>query len=159
MEKERLLPVSALIEAMGVALKKLVVDEKVHNDIMQEVAGSIEHVLNRPRKIAFLKGKVVDECIAVENVAWLEADGSYTKFHCIDGRTHMLTANLVSALRQLVANGWDCFVRIHKSYAVNIHHIRSKIGNVSQVGKADLAVSRAYREFFEKHIFSLRKLG
>lgn len=159
MERERLLPVSALIEAMGVALKKLVVDEKVHNDIMQEVAGCIEHVLNRPRKIAFLKGNEVDDCIAVENVAWLEADGSYTKFHCVDGRTHMLTANLVSALRQLVANGWDCFVRIYKSYAVNIHHIKSKIGNVLQVGKADLAVGRAYREFFGKHIFSLRKLG
>lgn len=159
MEKERLLPVSALIEAMGVALKKLVVDEKVYNDIMQEFAGCVEHVLNRPRKIALLKGKDVDECVVVENVAWLEADGSYTKFHCIDGRTHMLTANLVSTLRQLVANGWDCFIRIHKSYAVNIHHIKSKIGNVLQVGKTDLIIGRAYREYLGKHIFSLKKLG
>jgi len=159
MEKEKLVPISALVEAMGVALKKLVADEKVYNDIMQEVAGSIERVSRHSCKIAFLRGKEKDECVVLENVAWLEADGSYTKFHNVDGKTHVLTANLVSTLRQLAAHNWDCFVRIHKSYAVNIYHVKTKDGNVLQVGKSDLVIGRAYRDLFRTHYFSLGKLG
>ena len=159
MKEERLLPMSAFVEALSVALNNLSVGEDVCNNVLQDVLAGMKCVQNRPCKIAFIKGKDADECVVLENVAWLEADGSYTKFHCSDGKTHMLTANLVSSLRQLVSNGWDSFIRIHKSYAVNIHHIKSKIGNILRVGKTELAIGRTYREFFGKCFFSLSKLA
>ncbi len=159
MKEERLLPMSALVEAMRIALRKLSVDEDICDSMMQEVVSSVSYVQNRPCKIAFLKGKEEDECVILENIAWLEADGSYTKFHSVDGKTRVLTANLVSALRQLATNGWDSFVRIHKSYAVNIHHVKSKVGNVLRVGKSDLAIGRAYQNLFRRCYFTLGKLG
>lgn len=159
MKEGLLLSSSALIEAMSIVLKRLVKNEEVERYILDEVTMGISYVQNRPSHIAFLKGKEQDECIVLKDVMWLEADGSYTKFHCVDGKTRVLTANLVSTLRQLASNGWDAFLRIHKSYAVNIHHIKSKIGNVLRVGKADLAIGRSYRKVLEKYFITLRKLG
>ena len=159
MKEGFLLSSSVLIEAMGIVLKRLVKNEEVERCILEEVTIGISYVQNRPSQIAFLKGKEQDECIVLKDVMWLEADGSYTKFHCVDGKTRVLTANLVSTLRQLASNGWDAFLRIHKSYAVNIHHIKSKIGNVLRVGKADLAIGRSYRKVLEKYFITLRKLG
>nr|WP_297227734.1 LytTR family DNA-binding domain-containing protein [uncultured Prevotella sp.] len=159
MKEERLLSASVFMEAMSIALRNLAIDDEICNCIMQNVVSGVEYVQNHSSPIAFLKGKDEDECVILENVTWLEADGSYTKFHCADGKTRVLTANLVSTLRQLMANGWNCFVRIHKSYAVNVHHIKSKIGNVLRVGKAELTIGRKYRESFGKCCFSLGKLG
>lgn len=159
MKEQKLLSTSVLVEAVSVALKSLTVDDEERTSIMEELQASIAYEQNRSSPIAFLKGKAEDECVVLKNVTWLEADGSYTKFHCADGKTRVLTANLVSTLRQLMANGWNCFVRIHKSYAVNVHHIKSKIGNVLRVGKAELTIGRKYRESFGKCCFSLGKLG
>ena len=159
MKEQKLLSTSVLVEAISVALKPLIENEEDRASIMEEFQASIAYVKNQPSPIAFLKGKEEDECVVLKNVAWLEADGCYTKFHCMDGCTHMLTANLVSVLRQLQANGWDDFLRIHKSYAVNINHIKSKCGNTLRIGKTELPIGRTYREYFEKHIFTLNKLS
>lgn len=110
MKEQILLCTSALAEAVGVALKAFVENEEDRENIMEELQANIAYAQNRPSPIAFLKGKEEDECVVLKNVVWLEADGCYTKFHCIDGSTHILTANLVSALRQLKAIGWDDFL-------------------------------------------------
>lgn len=159
MKEQKLLSTSVLVEAVSVALKSLTVDDEERTSIMEELQASIAYEQNRSSPIAFLKGKAEDECLVLKNVAWLEADGCYTKFHCMDGSTHILTANLVSTLRQLKANGWDDFLRIHKSYAVNFNHIKSKCGNTLRVGKTELTIGRTYREYFEKHIIILNKLS
>jgi len=157
MKEQILLSTSALAEAVGVALKLLIENEEDRANIMEELLANVTYLQNRSSPIAFLKGKEEDECIVLKNVVWIEADGCYTKFHCVDGSTHILTANLVSALRQLKANGWDDFLRIHKSHAVNINHIKAKRGNVLLVGETELLIGRTYREYFEKHILILHK--
>lgn len=157
MGEQKMLSTPVLIEAVGVALTSLIANDEERVNAIEKLQASIAYVKNHLSPIAFLKGKEEDECIVLKNVVWLEADGCYTKFHCIDGSTHILTANLVSALRQLRAHGWDDFLRIHKSYAVNINHIKAKRGNALLVGKAELLIGRTYREYFEKHIIILHK--
>lgn len=155
--EQKLLSTSVLVEAISVVLKSLVENEEESANVIDVLQSSIDYVHNRPKPIAFLKGKEEDECVVLKNVVWLEADGCYTKFHCFDGSTHILTANLVSSLRQLKANGWNDFLRIHKSYAVNINHIKAKRGNALLVGEMELLIGRTYREYFEKHIIILHK--
>lgn len=157
MKEQKLLSSTALIEAIGASLQSLIKNDEERAFIIEKLQDSMSYIQNRPCPIAFLKGKEEDECVVLKNVAWLEADGCYTKFHCVDGSTPVLTANLVSTLRQLKANGFDDFLRIHKSYAVNINYIKSRCGNTLRVGKTELIIGRTYREYFEKHIITLRK--
>lgn len=85
-QMQKLLPVSALASVLSMTLKKLIVDEETRNNIMEVFGVSVSHVHNSPHKIAFLKGKEEDVCVLLKEVVWLEADGSYTKFHCLDGK-------------------------------------------------------------------------
>lgn len=126
---------------------------------MDEFLAQVDCVSNYPAKIVVIKGKYEEVCFPMKDVTWIEADGSYTIFHLLDGRKEIMTGNLIAVLRQLNANGCTEFLRIHKSYAVNINYVNSKFGNTIRVGKTNLTIGRHYRKEFEKHCIFIKKLG
>lgn len=156
MKEEKLISVSALMDALADALTRIM-DEKSSLYVMEETSTSIENVRNRHKPLVFLKGWEEDECVHIDKVTWIEAAGSYAKFHSIGGKTQILTANLASTLRQLEAYGYDNFLRIHNSYAVNADYVTSRRGNTLQVGKKEFVIGRSYKQYFEKHIITLKK--
>lgn len=59
--------------------------------------------------------------VALSDVAWVEADGAYVIVHAA-GRRHVLRESLAQILERL---GPRRFVRIHRSAAVNLDHVRA----------------------------------
>lgn len=64
-----------------------------------------------------------EQCfIRKEEIAFLEAKGSYTNVYLEDGRQTRISKKLKSAMEIL---GTDGFVRIHHSYSVNLAFVES----------------------------------
>lgn len=128
MKEDKLISLTALKNAFGHTLS-IVADEDMRQHVMKVFDASVGYVRNCHKPLVFLKGKEEDECVHLDKVAWLEADGSYTKFHEIGGKIQILTANLASTLRQLESYGYNNYLRIHHSYAVNIDYVTARSGN------------------------------
>lgn len=100
MKENKLISLTALKDAFANTISRIA-DEDMRQHFMETFDASIGYARNCHLPLVFLKGKEEDECVHIDKVIWLEADGSYTKFHSIDGKTQILTANLASTLRQL----------------------------------------------------------
>jgi two-component system LytT family response regulator len=60
------------------------------------------------------------EAVAVNEISWIEADGAYVVVHA-GGRSHVLRESLTQVLERL---RHGTFVRIHRSAAINLSHVR-----------------------------------
>lgn len=83
--------------------------------------------------------------IAYADILWLGAYNNYCEIHCRDGKTFCAVHPLVKVEKILPP---ELFVRIHRSYIVNIHAVERFIGNVVYIGKQRLDVSRPFRAVF-----------
>jgi len=79
--------------------------------------------------------------VALERLLFLEAESNYTRFVCVD-RTVM---SLVS-LKQLESSLPPQFVRVHRSYIVNLRRIEQVEGNSIKIGTHKVPVGETYRE-------------
>lgn len=101
------------------------------------------------RKYAFIWNKDCLEKVPLEEIMWIEADGSYSLFHLTDNRKIMVSYNLSTASKELPPTD---FVRIHRSSIVNLKHVDKIIGNTIRLGKVDLAIGRQYKQDLRKKI-------
>lgn len=94
--------------------------------------------------------------IALDDVQWIEADGSYSIVHLTGGRTLTVSFNLSVVGKDLPDRD---FVRVHRSYVIHLKHMKSLTGNGVRVGDKLLPVGREYREaFLSRFVFlSVRK--
>ena len=89
------------------------------------------------------------QVVDVKNILFCEASGSYTNFHFTDN--HILcSAKTVHEYEELLSDAG--FVRIHKSYVVNLLHVKEYIrgegGSVLLSNGAEVEVSRRKKDFF-----------
>jgi two-component system LytT family response regulator len=68
-----------------------------------------------------LGGRQGGTAVALADVGWVEADGAYVVVHA-EGRRHVLRESLAQIIERL---GPRRFVRIHRSAAINIGHVRA----------------------------------
>lgn len=96
--------------------------------------------------------------IRLDEIAYIEAGGSYSKIHLADNRSMMISFHLAVIEKSLPDND---FVRIHRSYIVNLRHVTSLIGNSLNVNGKMLTIGRDYRDDFHKRFVFLgvRKSG
>ncbi len=119
------------------------------------------------KKLFEVKGENGTQLIAIHDVVYLEANGSYTKLHSFYGRVVTVSSNLKSTIEQSKASHCDSFIRINRSIAVNCHYILSMVGNELTVSMAELTVpmgqkqkftiGRTYKDEFRKQCICLRK--
>lgn len=89
--------------------------------------------------------------IALEDIGWIEADKSYSIIHLIGGRSMTVSFNLAVIQKDLPESD---FIRIHRSYIINLKHVENLTGNCLKIGGRHLIVGREYRDvFFERFIF------
>ena len=110
----------------------------------QKTENTIEKIL-LPQAHGFI---LVETC----NIVTLEADGSYTKVVLNTGQK-ILISRALKEFTQLLCPGH--FVRIHKSYIVNLRHLKSysrlQGGCVKMMDGTELLISRRrLPEFLEK---------
>lgn len=156
MKEEKLISVAVLMDAIADSIVKIA-DKDTCSQILEELKTSMGAMKNRHKSLVFLKGREEDECVHLDKVSWIEADGSYTKFHNIGGKTQVLSANIASTLRQLESYGYSNFLRIHHSYAVNTDYVIARCGNILYIDQKEITIGRSYKKYFEEHCVTLKK--
>ena len=86
----------------------------------------------------------------VQNIVSLEADGNYTQLHFLDGR-HLLVCRTLRDIELMLEESGQ-FVRIHRSYTVNMNYvqryIKGKGGQVVMENGCTISVSVGKRQNF-----------
>lgn len=94
-------------------------------------------------KSIFVKDRDYFRRIDFSGIRWIEAAGSYCCLYLENAPKLMLSFNL-RELAVHLPNG--IFMRVHRSYIVNIDYIDSFIGNMLFIGKKNIPVSKQYRQ-------------
>lgn len=97
------------------------------------------------RKYSFVWQRDGYEKIALEDILWIEADRSYSVIHLSNGHNMTVSFNLSVIMKDLPEND---FIRIHRSYVINLIHVESMKGNCLKVGNNLLTIGREYRDMF-----------
>ena len=89
----------------------------------------------------FLKKERHFERVAISEILFLEADGNYTTIHTINDRF------LYSIVLKNIEPKFpiDIFLRVHRSYMVNIKAITGFKGNLLYIGNHKIPVSKAHK--------------
>lgn len=96
------------------------------------------HVADR---IYIRDGEYRRKCFYSE-ILWVEAD----RCNCYiyrKGKSKLLVILPLAAMEKKLPSA--CFMRVHRSYIINIYEVDSFVGNAVYIGKEALPVSRRYR--------------
>lgn len=90
----------------------------------------------------FIREKDFHRKFLYGSILWIEASGNYCSIH-ITGKRDLVIIESISYLEKILPP--DRFVRIHRSYIVNMYAVDSFIGNILCIGRVRLSVSEPYR--------------
>ncbi|MEQ6165687.1 response regulator [Ekhidna sp. MALMAid0563] len=90
----------------------------------------------------FLKSGNRFEKVNIESIQYLQADGSYTKFITAD-KEYTLSDNLNNTTNK-IRN--PAFLRIHRSYVVNIESVTGLDNDYVFIGEKNLPISRSFKD-------------
>lgn len=116
-------------------------------------AEAFNSVANRPvlRDAIFVKSGNKFEKIKINDILYVEADGSYSKI-ATTGGDYTISFNL-SHFHEEVDNRFFC--RVHRSFVINISNIDSFDANSVFVGKKAIPISKQYHE---KFVLAIKKI-
>jgi DNA-binding LytR/AlgR family response regulator len=106
-----------------------------------KVPNKEQPLLNKTGEL-FLKKDTHYEKVELMDILWLEADSNYTFIYTQSGR-FMYSTVLKSFEDKLPG---DIFVRVHRSYIVNMCSITGLEGNMLLIGEKQIPVSKTLRE-------------
>lgn len=104
------------------------------NDIIDSNAPEIPFI--------FLKAGTRFEKVKVNDIHYLKAEGSYTKF-ITSNKEYTLSGNLNNISGQ-IRN--PSFIRVHRSYVVNIENVTGLDNDYVFIGEENIPISRSYKE-------------
>ncbi len=90
----------------------------------------------------FLKSGNKFEKVRIEDINYLQAEGSYSKF-ITNQKEYFLSGNLQNISKKLRN---PSFIRIHRSYVVNVDNITGLDNDYVFIGEKNIPISRSYRE-------------
>lgn len=97
----------------------------------------------------FLKTDAGTERVRFAELLFVEGYGNFVKCHLASGRV-LLTAETMKQMETQLPAGQ--FLRIHKSYLVNLASVERLSGNVLLVGARELPVGSTYRQDVLRHL-------
>lgn len=97
----------------------------------------------------FLKTDAGTERVRFADLHFVEGYGNFVKCHLASGRV-LLTAETMKQMESQLPAGQ--FLRIHKSYLVNLASVERLSGNVLLVGARELPVGSTYRQDVLRHL-------
>lgn len=95
------------------------------------------------QRFVFLRQGYKSFKINIEDILYIEGAREYAIYYTKDGRKYMKNERMKKIESQLSKDG---FLRVHKSYLVNMKHIKAIYGNTIEIGKVDIPIGRAYKE-------------
>lgn len=99
------------------------------------------------REFLFLKSDKVFHKVEIAAIRYIQSDDNYVKIFTED-KMHMQMGSLQNWVEDLP----DQFIRVHKSYVVNLSKVDKLSGNRLYLGHQEIPVGRSYREALLKHI-------
>ncbi|RZL06604.1 MAG: response regulator transcription factor [Hymenobacter sp.] len=97
----------------------------------------------------FLKTDAGTERVRLADLHFIEGYGNFVKCHLASGRVLLIAETMKQLESQLPAAQ---FLRIHKSYVVNLASIERFSGNILVVGTRELPVGSTYRQDVLRHL-------
>lgn len=117
--------------------------EKAKKPLIHQLSNSREVVTEIIQESIFIKDRDYFRKIDFSNILWIEASGSY----CWIYQKHKNKICLSFSLSEISAKfPSKYFLRIHRSYIVNIIHIDAFIGNTICIGENRLPISKVHRK-------------
>lgn len=77
------------------------------------------------------------------SITWMEADGNYTTIHVNNDKRRVIRVSITELQEQLPGQS---FMRIHKSFLVNVRFVKSIRSGSLFVGEKELPVGRTYQD-------------
>jgi len=117
-----------------------------------EATSSKMNKLEGSEEYLFVKSGYKTVRICLSDIVYIEGKREYVSIHMINGKSHMPLLSLRMLEEQLPS---DKFMRIHRSYIINLTKIA--VFDNSRIvleDKADLPVSDQYKESFQKYVRS-----
>ena len=118
-------------------------DELVHVGV-QQVAG------NDYERFIFIKSNKKNYKVNFSDIYFVEALGDYIKVHTLEKT--LITYLSMKKMEALLPP--EAFVRIHKSFIVNIHRIKTIEGNMVEVKNERITIGNNYKQQFQDLIDS-----
>lgn len=101
----------------------------------------------KPADYVFIKSDKEFYKVEMSDILYLKSDDNYVKIITPE-KQHMQSGSLQSWTEQLPDN----FVRVHKSYMVNLSKVAKVAGNRVYIADHEIPIGRAYREALIKRI-------
>jgi DNA-binding LytR/AlgR family response regulator len=96
----------------------------------------------------FIKQGTLFHKVKLEDILYLESDNVYVNVHTRSGK--LLVRNTLPDYITLIGSRW--FVRVHRSYAVNINHIQAVNTEYLVINETQIPVSKAFRDNLFNHL-------
>lgn len=107
-----------------------------------EQENNVSFSITNKRQYAFIWQQSDYLKVALDDILWIEAAGSYSVFHMAGSKSLMIAFHLAVVEKKLPQAD---FIRIHRSYIVNLRHVLSLVGNSLKIDDRLLVIGREYR--------------
>ncbi|HEY0047214.1 MAG TPA: response regulator [Flavobacterium sp.] len=92
--------------------------------------------------VLFIKDKFTYSKLIVADIRWIKSDGNYLEIYTSTSKPALLRASMGSFMERL----GDDFLRIHKSYIINLQHLTKFEANNVTVDNEVIPISKNYSE-------------
>ncbi len=124
-----------LYSAIEVAMHNFVHNKRVENE--SEVQPNSNYLL---KDCLFIKDKDTFFKIRFDEITYLKNDHVYIEVHTA-GRSYLTRSNMSEYLEKMPGN----FLRIHRSYAINIDHLTQIEGDEVIIGDTRIPIAKSYK--------------
>lgn len=99
----------------------------------------------------FLKSGNRFEKVRIEDILYLQADGSYTRFITMR-KEYTLSGNLNNTSEKIEN---PAFLRIHRSYIINVNSVTGRDSDNVFIGERSLPISRSYKNEVSERLMKI----
>lgn len=123
-------------------------DENVSNTTKPSFGeNSIEQIELFPDRF-LVWGNDAYDLILYKDILWIQASRNFCELHVVD-RQKILVAHPLLFMEQILRKEW--FMRVHRSFFINLRQVTRLRGNMIYIGKQDIPLGQPYREEFLAH--------
>lgn len=88
------------------------------------------------------------EKLQYNTICYLEASGSYCSIHISNNKNLTIAQPLGEIINSLPS---DTFIRVHRSYVINIKHVNKYYGNIFYIQDKIIPIGRSYKKEVLSH--------
>ena len=143
MRKKMKIVVTVPKEMEGLSVE-MVIDENIKELMVQIVENNkvVNTLCERKPMYLFIKDRECEHIIQINSIKWIKGERQYCKIFMAN--SNLLVTKKLSAIQRLLPDGQ--FVRIHKSYIVNMDYATIRDVNFLYVDGEWIPIGRDYKK-------------